>query len=255
MDFSRRVARLQSLTCSRADRREIFDWDATAPPLAAAEAIDSAYGAESNMTMIIAALTIFHVLALLFVTFSLVNTGFNIFIDLLFATFPVPIIRTLKMKRELQLYLVGILSLGYFAVGVVKAVYQINVTFSKETDKTFRQSIHRILKLNTTNDYNTPAKYGSKYGYGPHSRNAKITNARSDTATGQQGGGIFQGIANEFDVEAGIRVSAEDGNTKVEMYSIATSFCYHGSADGSGSEGMILGAKGVAMPPKAVESC
>lgn len=49
----------------------------------------------------------------LFVTFSLINTSFNIFTDVLFATFPVPIIWTLKMKRKLRLYLIGILSLGY----------------------------------------------------------------------------------------------------------------------------------------------
>lgn len=49
----------------------------------------------------------------LFVTFALINTSFNIFTDVLFATFPIPIIWTLKMKRKLKLYLVGILSLGY----------------------------------------------------------------------------------------------------------------------------------------------
>ncbi len=49
----------------------------------------------------------------LFVAFSLINTSFNIFTDVLFATFPVPIIWSLKMKRKLKLYLIGILSLGY----------------------------------------------------------------------------------------------------------------------------------------------
>ena len=49
----------------------------------------------------------------LFVAFSLINTSFNIFTDVLFATFPIPIIWTLKMKRKLKLYLIGILSLGY----------------------------------------------------------------------------------------------------------------------------------------------
>jgi hypothetical protein len=49
----------------------------------------------------------------LFVTFALINTSFNIFTDVLFATFPVPIIWTLKMKRKLRIYLIGILSLGY----------------------------------------------------------------------------------------------------------------------------------------------
>lgn len=49
----------------------------------------------------------------LFVKFALVNTGFNIFTDVLFATFPIPIILSLKMKRKLKIYLIGILSLGY----------------------------------------------------------------------------------------------------------------------------------------------
>lgn len=49
----------------------------------------------------------------IFVKFSLVNTGFNIFTDVLFATFPIPIIWSLKMKRKLKFYLIGILSLGY----------------------------------------------------------------------------------------------------------------------------------------------
>lgn len=49
----------------------------------------------------------------LFVTFALVNTSFNITTDVLFASFPIPIIWTLKMKRKLKLYLIAILSLGY----------------------------------------------------------------------------------------------------------------------------------------------
>jgi hypothetical protein len=49
----------------------------------------------------------------LFVAFSLINTAFNIFTDVLFATFPIPIIWSLQMKRKVRLYLIGILSLGY----------------------------------------------------------------------------------------------------------------------------------------------
>lgn len=102
----------------------------------------------------------------LFITFALVNTSFNIFTDVLFASFPIPIIWSLQMKRKLRIYLVGILSLGYLwvldppflrpvsrmmianshifpgsavAMGVVKAVYQI--AFGKQSDKTFRQSV------------------------------------------------------------------------------------------------------------------
>lgn len=49
----------------------------------------------------------------LFVTFALINTSFNITTDVLFASFPIPVIWSLQMKRKLRLYLIGILSLGY----------------------------------------------------------------------------------------------------------------------------------------------
>ncbi|KAJ3941175.1 uncharacterized protein N0V96_009053 [Colletotrichum fioriniae] len=73
--------------------------------------------------------------------FGIINTGFNIFTDVILATLPVPIIWNLQMKRKLRLYAIGILSLGYFAVsmGIVKAVYQLNN--DSEPDKTFNRSI------------------------------------------------------------------------------------------------------------------
>jgi hypothetical protein len=52
----------------------------------------------------------------LYVKFGLINTSFNIFTDVLFAVFPIPIIWTLQMKRKLRIYLVAILSLGYLYV-------------------------------------------------------------------------------------------------------------------------------------------
>ncbi|KAH8672964.1 hypothetical protein BGZ61DRAFT_427561 [Ilyonectria robusta] len=77
----------------------------------------------------------------LFIQFSLINTSFNIFTDVLFATFPVPIIWTLQMKLRTRLYLIGILSLGYMAVvmGILKAIFQI--AFATDTDKSFNQWI------------------------------------------------------------------------------------------------------------------
>ncbi|KAK0648295.1 hypothetical protein B0T16DRAFT_491120 [Cercophora newfieldiana] len=77
----------------------------------------------------------------LFMTFGLVNTFFNIATDVLFATFPVFIIWPLKMRRKLRIYLICILSLGYFAValGAVKAVYQCG--FIKRPDITFNFSV------------------------------------------------------------------------------------------------------------------
>ncbi|KAK1702429.1 uncharacterized protein BDZ83DRAFT_725205 [Colletotrichum acutatum] len=73
--------------------------------------------------------------------FGIINTGFNIFTDVVLATLPVPIIWNLQMKRRLRLYAIGILSLGYFAVamGIIKAVYQLNN--DSEPDKTFKRSI------------------------------------------------------------------------------------------------------------------
>ncbi|KAK5659164.1 hypothetical protein OQA88_1254 [Cercophora sp. LCS_1] len=86
----------------------------------------------------------------LFMTFGLINTAFNIATDILFATFPVFVIWPLKMRRKLRLYLICILSLGYFAVamGVVKAVYQ--TFYMQLPDKTFDSSItfYGFLELN-----------------------------------------------------------------------------------------------------------
>ncbi|KAJ5966614.1 hypothetical protein N7481_013328 [Penicillium waksmanii] len=72
---------------------------------------------------------------MLFVTFGLVNTAFNIFTDVFFATIPIPIIWTLQMRRKVRIYLIGILSLGYLAVvfGVLNAIYQI--AFTTITDR------------------------------------------------------------------------------------------------------------------------
>ncbi|TKW51625.1 hypothetical protein CTA1_9368 [Colletotrichum tanaceti] len=86
----------------------------------------------------------------LFIKFGLVNTAFNIFTDVCFATLPVSIIWTLQMKLRTRVYLIIVLSLGYFAVamGIIKSVYQI--AYGKDTDKTFYQSIQfwEFLQLN-----------------------------------------------------------------------------------------------------------
>lgn len=61
----------------------------------------------------------------------------NILTDIAFASLPVPIIWQLQMKKRVRIYLVGILSLGYFAVllGIVKTVCQ-NV-FRGDPDQSF----------------------------------------------------------------------------------------------------------------------
>ncbi|KAK4446174.1 hypothetical protein QBC34DRAFT_383597 [Podospora aff. communis PSN243] len=77
----------------------------------------------------------------LFMTFGLVNTACNMTTDVLFATFPIFIIWPLNMRRKLRIYLICILSLGYFAValGAVKAIYQTG--FIKVFDRTFGFSV------------------------------------------------------------------------------------------------------------------
>ncbi|KAK1451894.1 hypothetical protein CMEL01_06468 [Colletotrichum melonis] len=86
----------------------------------------------------------------LFIKFGLINTAFNIFTDVCFATLPVSIIWMLQMKLRTRIYLIIVLSLGYFAVamGVIKSVYQI--AYGKDMDKTFYQSIQfwEFLQLN-----------------------------------------------------------------------------------------------------------
>ncbi|KAK0614354.1 hypothetical protein B0T14DRAFT_437370 [Immersiella caudata] len=77
----------------------------------------------------------------LFIKFGLINTSFNIATDILFAAFPIPIILGLQMKTRTKMYLVLVLSLGYFAVGfgIAKAVYQI--AFGGERDRWFEANV------------------------------------------------------------------------------------------------------------------
>ncbi|KAL5356291.1 hypothetical protein BJX96DRAFT_162360 [Aspergillus floccosus] len=77
----------------------------------------------------------------LFVVFALINTSFNIFTDVLFATIPIPIVWNLQMKRRVRFYLIGVFSLGYIAVGmgVVKTVFQL--AYAKDRDSFFNDSI------------------------------------------------------------------------------------------------------------------
>ncbi|RMJ24771.1 hypothetical protein PHISP_04358 [Aspergillus sp. HF37] len=87
----------------------------------------------------------------LFITFALINTAFNIFTDVLFASIPIPIIWKLQMKRKVRIYLIGILSLGYIAVafGVTNGVFQIS--FKSITDPYFNDWImfFAVLQVNT----------------------------------------------------------------------------------------------------------
>ncbi|KAG7041770.1 Integral membrane protein [Colletotrichum scovillei] len=141
--------------------------------------------------------------------FGIINTGFNIFTDVVLATLPVPIIWNLQMKRRLRLYAIGILSLGYFAVamGIVKAVYQLNN--DSEPDKTFNRSIqfwgflqlqvgiiaacapalkplvNKLLNLSAYNQHLPDAcgKRSQQTGSGPRTLEYDTSRSRSDGTT------------------------------------------------------------------------
>ncbi|KAF1937116.1 hypothetical protein EJ02DRAFT_458977 [Clathrospora elynae] len=86
----------------------------------------------------------------LFMKVAMVNTVFNILTDVCFATLPIPIIWKLQISQRIRINLIGVLSLGYLAVamGIVKSYYQL--TFIKNPDKHFEQSVQfwGFLQLN-----------------------------------------------------------------------------------------------------------
>ncbi|KAL7939924.1 hypothetical protein V8C42DRAFT_349954 [Trichoderma barbatum] len=86
----------------------------------------------------------------LFVTFGLINTGFNIFSDVVIATLPVPVIWTLKMPFRTRAYLIAVLSLGYIAIvmGILKAYYQIRFTDDLDTTFNYNVQFWGLLQLN-----------------------------------------------------------------------------------------------------------
>ncbi|KAK1752336.1 hypothetical protein QBC47DRAFT_350497 [Echria macrotheca] len=205
----------------------------------------------------------------LFITFAVVNTSFNIFTDVLFAVFPIPIIWTLQMKKKTRIYLVVILSLGYFAVamGIVKGYYQL--TFASDTDSTWGSNVQlwgflqinvaiiaacatslkplftRLLGLSSTKQYNTPASYG----YGRSTRGTKLKDGTILKSKNGGGTSVTVTQVDEFELEA----QNEKGMARAKRTSIppgaATSFYKHSPPDGSGSEEMILGHGMSASPP------
>ncbi|KAI8270170.1 hypothetical protein K4K58_011571 [Colletotrichum sp. SAR11_239] len=136
----------------------------------------------------------------LFVNFALINTAFNIFTDVCFATLPIPIIWVLQMKLRTRVYLIIVLSLGYFAVimGIIKAVYQIAQPGNK--DGTFYQSVQfwgflqlnlgiiaacapalkplvgKALKISSSRRYNSNNLYENRY---PTGRTGRTGNGQS----------------------------------------------------------------------------
>ncbi|KAK4221612.1 hypothetical protein QBC38DRAFT_428846 [Podospora fimiseda] len=73
----------------------------------------------------------------LYRNFGLFNASCNIVTDICFATLPIPLIWSLQLQRRIRIYLIAILSGGYFAVGlgIAKAVYII--AYVHESDGTF----------------------------------------------------------------------------------------------------------------------
>ncbi|KAH9214062.1 hypothetical protein DL95DRAFT_246897, partial [Leptodontidium sp. 2 PMI_412] len=72
---------------------------------------------------------------------SLMNTSFNMFTDVLLAALPVHVIWNLQINRRQKISLIGVLSLGYAAVGlgVVKAIKQVGLP--KDRDATWTQGV------------------------------------------------------------------------------------------------------------------
>ncbi|KAK0387077.1 hypothetical protein NLU13_5390 [Sarocladium strictum] len=206
----------------------------------------------------------------LFVTFALVNTAFNIFTDVLCATFPIPIIWGLQMKRKTRFYLIGVLSLGYAAVGlgVAKAVYQIG--FGSNKDKTFnswvtfwgfmqlnvgiiaacapslKPLVSKALGLSTVDS----RAYGNTYGsHGP---------SRDRAVSGGGGGasGLRSKTRDHYELHD---LDEEEESRRARGHTDTTVTFYKSNSTGerSGSEEMILGQqqrgmKGIVMTTEVV---
>lgn len=69
--------------------------------------------------------------------FGLFNAACNIFTDIAFATLPIPLIWSLQLQRRTRIYLIAILSGGYFAVGLGIARAMFIIAFVHENDGTF----------------------------------------------------------------------------------------------------------------------
>ncbi|KAK4187866.1 hypothetical protein QBC35DRAFT_383892 [Podospora australis] len=69
--------------------------------------------------------------------FGLFNAACNIFTDIAFATLPIPLIWSLQLQRRTRIYLIAILSGGYFAVGLGIAKAMFIIAFVHNNDGTF----------------------------------------------------------------------------------------------------------------------
>ncbi|KAL0934006.1 uncharacterized protein CTRU02_210805 [Colletotrichum truncatum] len=182
----------------------------------------------------------------LFIRLGVMNTALNIVTDVVLATLPIPLVWNLQMKRKVRLYVIGILSLGYFAVGlgIVKAFYQLAMGADK--DKTFEQGIQfwgflqlqtgivaacapalkplvsRMLKLSSYDDYTHET-------YGDQSRRTRIGEGTNQT----QGPRDQYELDNLGDSDSALSNTKGETTTTAEFYKNAT-------RDGAGSEERIL---------------
>lgn len=121
---------------------------------------------------------------------------------------------------------------------------QLNIGIVAACATSLKPLVNRILNL-STDAYQSGSKYG---GYGTHSRGMRRTMRESRAVN-------FQGTINEYELDDGSGGRVDDrnlSNGKGETVSTAVSFYKHASADGSGSEEMILGAP--PMQPRTVPS-
>jgi len=77
----------------------------------------------------------------LFVKIATGNTILATSTDVFFALVPIPVVWHIRLSIRVRLYLIAVLSLGYFSVGlgVVKAIWQ--QQFSAEKDKTYHLNV------------------------------------------------------------------------------------------------------------------
>ncbi|EQB53454.1 hypothetical protein GCG54_00005355 [Colletotrichum gloeosporioides] len=198
-----------------------------------------------------------------FVGLGIMNTALNIFTDVVLATLPIPLIWNLQMKRKVRLYVIGILSLGYFAVamGIVKAIYQIG--FGANPDKTFEQSIQfwgflqlqlgiiaacaptfkplvgRMLRLTSYDDYtNETPNNGSK----KHPTLATIggTGGTGNRRHTMRSGGTHA-VRDQYELDDMASADSDQSLSNVKGATTTTATFYkHDNGDGSGSEERIL---------------
>ncbi|KXH29034.1 hypothetical protein CSIM01_02103 [Colletotrichum simmondsii] len=100
--------------------------------------------------------------------FGIINTGFNIFTDVVLATLPVPIIWNLQMKRRLRLYAIGILSLGYLSIQLW-GFLQLQVGIIAACAPALKPLVNKLLNLSTYKQHIPDAcgKRSQQTGSGP----------------------------------------------------------------------------------------